>query len=389
MKEQAIKKVLFVATVFGFLDFERSDMEILKRMGYEIHIATNINNDDVATKLGNDDGRLDYLQVKKHQISFPRSPFSKKTYIAYRQLKTLMQEIHFDLIHCHTPVAAAITRFAAINTRKKGTKVIYTDHGFHFHKTSGWRTWVLYYPVEFFAAFYTDMILTVNREDWQVIQRFPIKEKRYIPGVGVAVRSIMQMNVDRTKVRQKFNIPQDAFVILSLGELSTRKNHEVIIRALSQLNIDNIYYVICGDGAKMEYLKQLALNGGISNRVILAGRHKYESVLELVHAVDLGALPSLIEGLGFSGIEILAAGKPLVASNVHGIKDYVVYGETGITCPPHDVEAFKQAIHKMYYDNQFYMNCCSHAQNKALLFDIDVVRKMMESNYHDIIQSME
>lgn len=372
------KRVLFVAVVFCFFDFEKSDMEILQQMGFEIHIAARIDDED-------DDGRFDYLQIKKHNIDFSRLPFSKQSIIAYKQLKRLLEDIHFDIIHCHTPIAAAITRLAAIDTRKNGTKVIYTDHGFHFHKTSGCLTWFLYYPLEYICSFYTDMILTINKEDWNVIQRFPVKEKRYIPGVGVDVKRIMQMAVNRAEIRKQFNLPENAFVILSVGELSVRKNHEVIIKAISKLNIPNIYYLICGEGSKREYLEKLVVASGLSDQIIFAGATAHETVLSLGHAIDLGAVPSLIEGLGLTGIEILAAGKPLVASNVHGINDYVKYGKTGISCPPHDVEAFSQAIYKMYSDKQFYEECRKHTQEKAFEFDIEIVKNLMITNYQYVI----
>lgn len=88
-----VKKVLFVATVFRFLHFEKSDMEILKKKEYEIHTATNMTGYDWLS----DDGSLDYLELHKHQIDFGRSPFSKNTFEAYRQLKVLLKEEHFDV----------------------------------------------------------------------------------------------------------------------------------------------------------------------------------------------------------------------------------------------------------------------------------------------------
>lgn len=168
---------------------------------------------------------------------------------------------------------------------------------------------------------------------------------------------------------------------------SMQEIHFEIIRALSDFKEENIYYIICSTGARKQYLENLAFDSGVSNRVIFAGRQEHETAMELAHAVDVGALPSLIEGLGLSGIEILAAGKPLIASNVHGIKDYVIDGKTAILCHPHNIDAFKHAISKMYLDKQFNDSCCNVAQNKALEFDKNIVRKMMEGDYRDKIRS--
>lgn len=371
-----MKKALHIATVYCFFGFEESDFCILNELGYEVHLASNM--------IGYDTNKFARLGVINHQIDFARVPFSKQSVVAYKQLKKLIDETHFDIIHCHTPVAATIARLAARSSRKKGTKVIYTDHGFHFHKTSGIKSWILYYPIEFFMAFFTDTILTINKEDLGVIQNFHIKNKVYIPGVGVDVKRIMKMDVDRAAVRKEYSLPDDSFVILSVGELSIRKNHEVIIRALAEISFQDIYYIICGEGNRMEYLKTLSEELGNSNRVILAGSTPHDKVLELNHAADIAALPSLIEGLGLAGIEALAAGIPLVSSNVHGINDYVINGETGISCNPHDVDAFKNAIIRFYSDKVFYRHCCENAKTKAIEFDIDNVRPIMKGVYQSV-----
>lgn len=376
-----MKKVLFVATVYKFLNFEKSDMELLKDMGYEIHTATNMGEADWLK----DDGSLDYLGVIKHQIDFARSPFSFQSVTAYHQLKKIFDENRFELIHCHTPVAAAIARLAAIPFRKKGTKVIYTDHGFHFHKSSGWKSWLLYYPIEYIMACFTDMIITINKEDYGVIQKFHVAEKRYIPGVGVKVQEISKLSPDRTGLRSRFNIPKNAFVIFSVGELSSRKNHEVLIRAVSRISYNNVYILICGTGSKKAELEQLSYSLGIGDRVIFAGQVPHDMVLELGHVIDVGAIPSLIEGLGLAGIETMAAGKPVVGSNVHGIKDYVEDGVTGISCNPHDVDAFKEAFEKLYTDKDYYNTCSHNCFDKAMEFDIGRVRQMMTENYKCVL----
>ena len=376
-----MKKVLFVATVYKFLNFEISDIEILKRMGYEIHTATNMSEADWLK----DDGTLDYLGLVKHQIDFDRSPFSYNSLKAYKQLKKLLKEETFDLIHCHTPVAAAILRLAAIDTRRKGTKVIYTDHGFHFHKSSGLKSWLLYFPIEYIMSFFTDMIIAINKEDYKLIQKFHVKEKRYIPGVGVDVKRISKLKPNREEIRENYNIPLNAFVIMSVGELSARKNHQVIIEALSRIPNKDIYYLICGAGSKLNDLQMLANKRCVSDRVIFTGPLPHDTILNLGHVVDIGAIPSLIEGLGLAGIETLAAGKPIIGSNVHGIKDYVIDNLTGVSCDPCDIEAFKSAILKLYSDKDYYKKCRDKCIDKAFEFDILKVRKLMRENYEVIL----
>lgn len=377
------KKALFVATVFRFLNFEKSDMELLKEMGYEIYTATNRKESEWLQ----DDGGLNYLHLHKRHIDFGRTPFSKKNIAAYRQLKRLMQQETFDVMHCHTPVAATIARLAAGKARKNGMKVIYTSHGFHFHRTSSIRNWLIFYPIEWFMAFFTDMIITINKEDYKVIQKFHVKEKHYIPGVGVDTSGIAEMEVDRAALRKKYHIPEQAFLILSIGELSDRKNHETVIRAIHQCQDSNIYYVICGTGEKKEYLQKLIYELGLIGRVILAGQLSHDEVLCLCHTCDIGALPSRIEGLGLAGIETLAAGKPLAASAVHGIRDYAIDGITGITNKADDITGFQHAIQRLQQDTDFYHKCQKCALPTARKFDLSKSRKLMRKNYCKLLQS--
>ena len=74
----------------------------------------------------------------------------------------------YDIIHCHTPVGGVLTRLAARSYREKGTKVIYTAHGFHFYKGAPLLNWIIYYPIEKYLAKYTDTLITINQEDYQL-----------------------------------------------------------------------------------------------------------------------------------------------------------------------------------------------------------------------------
>ena len=372
-----MKKILIVASVFKFLRFEKNDIRILKEMGYEVHCATNMASDEWLR----DDGFLDDIEIIRHQIDFGRTPFSKQTFIAYKQLLKLLNSISFDMMHCHTPVAAAIARFAARRYRKNGLKVIYTSHGFHFHKKSGLKNWILFFPIEYIMSFFTDMIIVINREDYALIQGFPVKEKRYIPGVGIDTTYIENMKVKKEEIRENIGVPKNAFLVFSSGELSDRKNQRVIIEALGKLNDRNIFYVICGAGANYDEYIELANKYNIGNNVILTGIQPRERVLELCHVCDVGAFPSLIEGLGLSGLEILAAGKPLVASSVHGIVDYVIDGYTGMLADPHDSERFAACIEKMRKDKSFYQKLCDNTKKTARGFDIKETEILMRNNY--------
>ena len=342
-----MKKVLIVASVVSFIEwFNKENVEFLRSdLGCEVHIACNFDymedTDEERTRK--------YLEKIKaegvilHNIHFARSPFSSANIPAYRELKKIIDGGNFDLIHTHTPAASIFARMAARKARKKGTVVMYTCHGFHFHNAAPKKNWIMYYPVEKWMSRYTDYIVTINKEDFNRAKTFHAKNVRYIPGVGVDINRIKNAKVDKKAYKKSIGIPEDCVMLLSVGEMIERKNHQVIIKALGKLKRDDIYYVICGKGPLKEQLEQLSTSLGV-HTVFLGFR---KDIPELCNAADISAFPSRIEGLGLAGIEAMAAGVPLVSSNVHGILDYVIDGKTGYACDPDDVDGFAKAIDKL------------------------------------------
>lgn len=104
---QKVRKVIFVAnTARFFVMFEQNNIRLLQSMGYEIHCASNFEQErDVDAK-----NILQQLNVTIHQIDIARSPFSMRNLNAYRQLKALMQQEQFDLVDCHTPMGGGCWR---------------------------------------------------------------------------------------------------------------------------------------------------------------------------------------------------------------------------------------------------------------------------------------
>ena len=344
-----MKKVLIVASVISFIEwFNKENVDFLKdNLGCEVHIACNFDyiNDTDVERTKKYIEQLKQKNVVLHNISFARSPFGSANIGAYKALKSIIDREKFDLIHCHTPTASMMTRLAAKKARKLGSIVMYTCHGFHFHKASSKKNWMIYYPVEKLLSRYCDYIVTINREDYNRAKTFYCDNVRYIPSVGVDINQIRDLQIDKSSKKKEIGVPPDKTLIISAGELIERKNHEVIIRALAKINNPDIYYAIAGKGPLKEHLTNLANDLGISDRVLFLGFRT--DVFELYHAADISAFPSKIEGLGLAGVEAMAAGVPLVSSNVHGILDYVIDGKTGYAISPDDIDGYAAAIKKL------------------------------------------
>jgi len=344
-----VKKVLIVASVVSFIEwFNKENVEYLQRsLGCEVHIACNFDymNDTDVARTERYISLLKEQGIHLHNIAFAREPLNKENIDAYKKLKAVIDGEHFDLIHCHTPAVAMLTRMAARKARKQGSVVMYTCHGFHFHKASSKKNWMIYYPVERFLSRFCDYIVTINKEDFNRAKTFHCKNVRYIPSVGVDINRIKKLVVDKAAKKESIGVPGDKLLVLSAGELIERKNHKVIIKALAKVNNPNVYYAIAGKGPLRDELAELAKELGLAERVIFLGFRT--DVFELYHAADNSAFPSKIEGLGLAGVEAMAAGVPLVSSNVHGILDYVINGKTGYAVAPDDVDGFAAAIKKL------------------------------------------
>lgn len=376
-----MKKVLITTALAGFIrSFLKNDIEILQDMGYEVHCAANKNHagsDDI-------DRFFEENNIIFHQVDFSSNkPFSKQTIVVYKQLKQVKIKHNFDIVHCHTPISGAITRILFNNYRKKGTKVIYTTHGFYFHKEASRKVWIIYRTIEDIMSRLSDMIITINNEDFENAKKMHCDKVRHINGVGVDTKKFINCNINRDEYRKSIGINQDDIMILAIGELSNRKNHQIIIKALGRLNMSNSIFVICGNAmteeATTEELKKLAVENNV--RLLLLGLRK--DIPEIIKCADIGVISSTREGLGLAGIEMLAGGLPLVSSNVHGIMDYMIDGKTGYVCNPYDEIEFADSIVKLG-NMDLRLKMKQECINSAKKFDKLISYNQMKKIYKEI-----
>ncbi len=402
------KKALIVTTVSGFVpQFEMNNVRILQELGYEVHYASNFRNPGY----GNDNSRLAGTGIRCHQIDLERSPFRFHPALrAYRQLKALLEREHFELIHCHTPMGGAIGRLAAAavnrgyqkcaaqkekqekqsgksagkrrcgkttfcvkDENKRNTegstskrqisqsRVIYTAHGFHFYRGAPLINWLLYYPAERWLARYTDVLITINGEDYKRARRFRLrnsgeqKERQIfrVNGVGIDLErfggftkgcgaaagntaDVPECSAERAAKRQELGIGVSEFLLFSVGELTRGKNHRIIIRALAELLKNEkrkedrflqnpcrpsrrIIYAIAGEGKERRRLEHLIRRKSLEKDVKLLG---YRSdIRELLLAADCFIFPSRREGMPVALMEAIASGVPCIAADIRGCRE--------------------------------------------------------------------
>ena len=295
-----MKKVLFIATVvkLHIMVFHIPYLEWFKKNGYEVHVAAR---NDYENK---EECYIPFCD-KFFDLPFERSPMRKDNIYAYKELKNIIDINSYDIIHCHTPLGGALGRLAAQNAQKKGTKVIYTAHGFHFFKGAPLINWLAYYPVERWLARYTDVLITINKEDYDRAKGFKANKIEYVPGVGIDIDKFRNIEVNKVEKRSSIDVDANDFMIISVGELNKNKNHKVIISAIAKLKNRRIKYVLCGQGPLENQLRELANALGVEDQIRFLGFRK--DIPELMHVADLFAFPSYREGLSLSLMEAMAS----------------------------------------------------------------------------------
>lgn len=401
MNGQQHKKALMIATVPSMIgQFNMANIQILLDLGYEVHVACNFDDRSVWTENRVEELRkqLDDLGVKYFQIDFARSPkHVRKLAESYKEIEELLFREKYTLVHVHTPVAAAEVRLAAkdynyaIERRVKEGKsaperlrVIYTAHGFHFYDGAPIKNWLIFYPIEKWFSRYTDVLITINKEDYKRAKsKFHAKKTVYIPGVGVDTEKFAVCKIDKPAKRAELGVKDSDFLILSVGELSERKNQKVVIEALHKMKedgtIDNIIYFAVGKGDQEEEFRCLITEYGLEDHIKLLGFRA--DIDELCETVDCFVHPSVREGLGIAPLEAMAAGLPLISAAVNGIKDYTEDGVSGCCVNPTDVDEMVKAIKRMHDDGIFRKQCASNNWKTAKTFDIKNTDEIMQKIY--------
>ena len=341
------KKALFVATVVKthMMQFHLPYLKMLQDMGWETAVASRNDYEDPA------DCKIPYCD-RYFDIPFERLPWKRKNIQAYKQLKRVIDEGEYDIIHCHTPVGAMIARLAARAARKRGTKVIYTAHGFHFFKGAPLLNWLLFYPAEWLLAPITDVLITINKEDHaRARKQLHPKRNEYVPGVGINTKKFCSTPEENREKRRELGFGEEDFLILTVAEMTANKNHIAVLNALAKLKdreeFSRIHYLICGRGEMWQSLEQSAKELGIGGHVHFLGYRT--DAPALYGCCDLFAFMTYREGLPVALMEAMCSGMSIVCTKVRGNTDLIRDGENGCFVE-NDPDKLAQTILEQYHD---------------------------------------
>ncbi len=368
------RRVLFCATVdFHFKKFHLPTLKWFQETGWEVHVAA----------FGHDP--LPHVDVQ-YDIMIDRSPFRTKNIKGYQELKAIIENNEFQLIHCHTPMGGVLTRLAARQARKQGTKVLYTAHGFHFCKGSPMKNWLIYYPIEKWLARYTDGLITINEEDFNLARnrKFRSKQILKVNGVGVDTTIFKPIsNKEKLFLRSSFGFDPEDVLLFYAAEFNANKNQKLIIEALGHIRdeVPNVQLLFAGSGQLMEACQDLASELGLSKQVHFLGYQ--DDVLPYLHLSDIAVASSLREGLPVNIMEAMACGLPIVATDNRGHRELVVNEENGYLIENRDPKhmALKMLDLILEKETRKQMGEVSRALMKK--FSLDQIRMDLKRIYLD------
>ena len=358
--------------------FNMPNIALLLSMGYSVTIAANFSFGNTFSDNDSEDllHTLKAENIEVHNVKFDRNIFSFNNISAYKQVKKLIDENNYSLIHCHSPIGSVVARLAAKKHRKSGTHVTYSAHGFHFYKGAPILNWLIYYPIEKWLSKYTDALITINTEDYVLAkQKMKAKNIYYTHGVGVDKSKFSVSTIDRKTKLQELGLPKDATVMISIGELSKRKNHQAAIKAISRIKEDNLYYIICGQGKLKGALLNLCKRLKVENRVLFLGYRT--DTADLLHMSDVFVFPSLQEGLPVALMEAMMSGLPCVVSKIRGNVDLLEHGKGGFICDVNKADEYSEAI-KTVLKNR---DMGKYNQSVMQKFNTETVMEQMKGIY--------
>lgn len=371
-----MKKVLLVATVQSHIvQFHRPLAEVLHNHGYEVHVAAH---DNLYLKNGL---KLDFAD-KVFDVPFSRSPKSMDNIVACKQLKQILDNDHYEVVHCNTPMGGFVTRLAARDARKKGTKVFYTAHGFHFYKGAPKKNWMIFYPIERYFSRMTDTLITITREDYKLASEKFHCHIEHMHGVGVDGKRYFKASAEeKMAMRKKMGYSVTQKLILCIGELNQNKNQTMAIKAMHKVveQFPDALLILAGNGPREEFLKEFIRQEGLEKNIQMIGY--VTNLQDYQHIVDVQVCCSKREGLPLNVVESMLSGNPVVASLNRGHRELIRNGETGYIVDVDDSDAMAEKVMLMLQDDKQKQYIEKNAIEFAQQYTFDNVKKELKAIY--------
>lgn len=343
---------------------------MLRENGYDVYLVANDDYKIHKKKLINEGFNC-------IDIPHSRKPFSFDNFLIFLKLRRLLKENEYEIIHVHTPLVSFITRIACFNIKPK--KLIYTAHGFHFYRGAPKINWLVYYTLEKLASKFTDIIVTINSEDYENAKKFFGENSKIIEikGVGVNIHTKKKSHKYLQNLKDSLNILEEDFVISYIAELNDNKNQMFLLKNWYEIKnkIPNAKLLLIGEGKnKVKYIDYIQENN-LKDINILGYRSDVEDILQISKVVTL---LSLREGLPKSIMEAMSFGIPCVVSNTRGLRDLILHNSNGYVVNLEDDNSLINSFSELKSNDKLYY-----------IFKTNTLERIKNYSYEAVMQEYQ
>ena len=356
------------------LDRAKYDVDLLigPQLGPEGELVSIVKKDRVALTVEN---------------SLVREINPVKDLMALLRLRGFIKKNGYDIVHTHSSKAGIVGRIAAWMARTP--VVVHTVHGWGFHDHMHPLKRGLYVFLEKICRRISDRLIVVTQLDADAGMKYGIGvpddyEKIYS---AIDLDEFSSVNIDVEAKKKELGLAPNAPVVGCVGRLSPQKAPDIFMRMAAEVLKSNprVNFLYVGGGPLRSDIEALIEELGIADRVVLTGLRR--DVPELLHVMDVFVLLSLWEGLPRVFSQAMAAGLPVVASNVGGAAEVVHDGKNGYVVPPGDYQAPAQRVLELVADPQLRENMGAEGRKVADPdFDVHHMVRRIHELYQDIMK---
>jgi len=324
-----------------------------------------------------------------HEIEWTRRLSDVRNLVkAAAGIRRLVEGNGYDIVHVHTPIASFVTRFALRRLRGEGkVKVVYTAHGFHFHKGQPAHRYFMFKGAETAAAKWTDHLIVINREDYEAALRMlPAGGVTLTPeGIGLELEKYLNAGFSAEEIsaaRAEMGAKKGDTLILTVAEFSPRKRHRDLVKALALTRDPSIRVAFAGTGPLVREIWELAESKGVDDRIKFLGFRT--DITLLITAADATVLSSEREGLSRAVMESMACGTPVIGADVRGIRDILKDG-CGTLISVGDINALADALQRQKRQDPEVAGIIEKAMTRAKTFDVRNIISVYEKIYNKLL----
>ncbi|MGL5943955.1 MAG: glycosyltransferase family 4 protein [Waterburya sp.] len=380
------RKILIATTIPETIgDFLLPFIRYFRNLGWHVDgMALNItNNSDCVTEF---DDVWD-VQWSRNPLDF------SNLIVAVPRIQEIIVQGNYDLVHVHTPVAAFVTRYAINKLKiKRKPKVIYTVHGFHFHKQGNFLSNFIFLTLEKLAGSWTDYLITINCEDEVAAKKYrllPAERIFYTPGIGLDLKEYDFNQVSESEIiaiRQELGLNPKDVLLLSIAEFTPNKRHRDQLLALKKLNRTEVHLALAGNGQIRSEIEKLTAKLGLQKQVHFLGfRHDIPTLICASVAI---LLTSQREGLPRSIMEAFCAATPVIGTRIRGIQDLLT-DNCGLLVEVGDTDALAQAMAEIIDNPQQTAQMGQNGYQKITNYSVDKIIQLYANIYNQALVNHE